>query len=124
MGLLLYITAKLLGFIAKPFQFCYHLFKEVKAGLTIANLKRIDNEFLAKAILEDKYCNEQDAELLTALFLTKNSIHKFGNKKETISSVLGKNLVAGTLTKKGYEICAILNGMQKDHVLISIDNTL
>ena len=124
MGLLLYIISKLLGFIAKPFQFFYHLFKEVKAGLTIANLKRIDNEFLAKAILEDKYCNEQDAELLTALFLTKNSIHKFGNKKETISSVLGKNLVAGTLTKKGFEICRILNDLQKNHVLISIDNSI
>ena len=124
MGLLLYIISEMLGFIAKPVKFFYHLFKEIKAGLTMANLKMIDNKFLAKAILEDKYCNHEDAELLTALFLTKDSVHHFGNKKETISSVLGKNLVAGTLTKKGYEICAILNSIEKDHVLISIDNSI
>ena len=124
MGFLLYITAKFLGLLAKPFQFFYHLFKEIKAELTLSNLKMIDSKFLAKAILEDKYCNHADTELLTALFITKDSVHHFGNPNETISSVLGKNLVAGTLTKKGYEICAILNDLQKDHVLISIDNSI
>ena len=124
MGILLFIVAKLLAYITKPVQFFCHLYKEIKAELTIANLKMIDNKFLAKAILEDKYCNYADAELLNALFLTKDSVHKFGNPNETISSVLGKNLVAGTLTKKGYEICALLNDFQKDHVLISIDNSI
>ena len=124
MGVILYIIAEMLGFIAKPIKFLYHLFLEIKAELTLTNLKMIDNEFLAKAILQDKYCNHEDWVLLTALFITEKSTHKFGNPNETISSVLGKNLVAKTLTKKGYEICDILNGIQKDHVLISIDNTI
>ena len=123
-GLILYMTASILAFFAKPVQFFYHLYTEVKSALTLANLKKIDNEFLAKAILQDKYCCHEDAELLNALFLTKDSKHLFGNIKETISSVLGKNLVAGTLTKRGYEICRILNDLEKDHVLISIDNTI
>ena len=123
-GVKLYFVAKGLAFITKPVQFFYHLYLQIKFAISPANLKRIDNEYFAKAILEDKYCCYADAELLNALFLTKDSKHKFGNPKETISSVLGKNLVAGTLTKKGYEICAILNGIEKDHVLISIDNTI
>lgn len=124
MGAVLFIVAKGLAFVTKRVQFFYHLYVEVVAAFSPANRKRIDNEYFAKAILEDKYCNYADAELLNALFLTKDSVHKFGNPNETISSVLGKNLVAGTLTKKGYEICAILNFMQKDHVLISIDNSI
>ena len=121
---MLYLISIVLSFIVKPVKFFYHLYVQIKAFFTPANLKRIDNEFLAKAILQDKYCNHADAELLNALFLTKDSVHKFGNPNETISSVLGKNLVAGTLTKKGYEICALLNDLEKDHVLISIDNTI
>ena len=121
---MLYLISIVLSFIVKPIKFFYHLYVQIKAFFTPANLKRIDNDFFAKAILQDKYCCYADAELLNALFLTKDSKHKFGNPKETISSVLGKNLVAGTLTKRGYEICAILNELEKDHVLISIDNTI
>ena len=123
-GLKLLIIAKFLELIARPFQFFYHLYLQINLFFSDTHLKQIDNRFLALAILEDKYCCNADAELLNALFLTKNSVHKFGNIKETISSVLGKNLLAGTLTKRGYEICAILNDIQKDHVIISIDNTL
>lgn len=121
-GLKLYLTAIILKYLAKPCQFFYHLFLEVKGELTLSNLKMLDNKLLAKAILEDKYCCEADAELLNALFLTKESIHLFGNIKETISSVLGKNYLAGTLTQRGYQLCALLNDLQPNHVLISIDN--
>ena len=124
MGAVLYIVSEMLAFIVKPVKFFYHLFIEVKAALSPETLIKWDSELFAKAILNDKYCNHADAELLNALFLTDKSIHKFGNINETISSVLGKNFLAGTLTKQGLEICAILNFMQKDHVLISIDNSI
>ena len=123
-GLKLLIIAKILGLIARPFQFFYHLYLQINLLFSKSHLKEIDNKFLALAILKDKYCNEQDADLLNALFLTEDSVHPFGNKKETISSVLGKNLLAGTLTKRGLEICETLNSIQANHVLISIDNTI
>ena len=84
----------------------------------------IDNKFLAKAILQDKYCNHEDWVLLTALFITEESTHKFGNPNETISSVLGKNFLAKTLTEQGYELCELLDDMQPNHVINSIDNTI
>ena len=121
---MLFLISIVLRFIVNPISFFYHLYVEIKALFTPANMKKIDNNFLLMAIQNDKYCCHADAELLNALFLTKDSKHLFGNIKETISSVLGKNYLAGTLTEQGYEICALLNGMENDHVLISIDNTI
>ena len=124
MGVLLFFIAKALRGIAIPFVFAYNLYNELKAALTISNLKMIDNKFLFKAIQEDKYCCHEDAELLNALFLTKDAAHKFGNIKETISSVLGKNFLAGTLKHRGLEIYYLLDNIQINHCLISIDNSI
>jgi len=48
----------------------------------------------------------------------------FGIGKETISSCLGKNLQRHTLSKTGLFLVNILNSLQKDHCINSIDNNV
>jgi hypothetical protein len=55
-------------------------------------------------------------------FLIKDSGYKFGNRKETISSVLGKNKRDGTLTTLGKGLCSILDFIDENHCIKSIDN--
>jgi len=50
----------------------------------------------------------------------QNGGYEFGNKKDTISRVLGINEFDGTLTKSGDLLCRFLNLIEKDHCLKSI----
>ena len=47
--------------------------------------------------------------------------YKFGKEGETISSALGKNKKQGTLSKKGQYLCNILDLIEKDHCIKSIN---
>lgn len=119
MGFILYLISEILMFIAKPVVWCYSVYQRGNSAL-----KRFDNKCLVKAIANDKLSNSIDSALLTKLFITPDSNHAFGNPNETISSVLGKNLLAKTLTKKGYEICKLLDDIQPNHVIISINDNI
>jgi hypothetical protein len=57
------------------------------------------------ALAKDQLGNVILAPLLNKLLITKAG-YKFGKRKETISSVIGKNYLTSTLTKKGFS-----NGM-------------
>ena len=48
--------------------------------------------------------------------------YKFGNSKETISSALSKNKRDGTLSRTGKLLAWILDKIDKNHVLKSINN--
>lgn len=48
--------------------------------------------------------------------------YKFGREGETISSALGKNKKAQTLTNTGRILCNILDFIDKDHCIKSINN--
>lgn len=54
-------------------------------------------------------------------WLKTESGYKFGKEGETISSALGKNKLNGTLTKKGKLLCRILDFIDKDHCIKSIN---
>jgi hypothetical protein len=59
--------------------------------------------------------------LLNDTLLIKNeNTYQFGNKKETISSVIGKNYLTNTLSPLGKALNAFLNYIDKDHSLNSI----
>jgi hypothetical protein len=59
--------------------------------------------------------------LLNDVLLIKNkNTYYFGNKKETISSVIGKNSLTGTLAPLGKALNAFLNFIDKGHTLNSI----
>ena len=53
------------------------------------------------------------------IFIKPNG-YKFGKRGETISSVLGKNLRDGSLTKLGYGVAMSLNFFQPNHCILSI----
>jgi len=50
--------------------------------------------------------------------------YKFGRRKETISSVLGKNYLTKTLTRKGLILYRILNTLENNHCEKSINNNI
>jgi len=55
------------------------------------------------------------------LLLISAPYHLFGDPDETISSVLGKNKLKGTLTYLGKRLDALLNGLDKNHSIKSIE---
>lgn len=63
------------------------------------------------------------AELLNDIIIKDNG-YKFGNRKETISSVLGKNKQKGTLKRLGKIFANILDNIDKNHCINSIDNNV
>ena len=54
--------------------------------------------------------------------LIKKNWYKFGKVQETISSVLGKNQEAWSLTRVGRAVVGVLNRLDKDHCKKSIQN--
>jgi len=55
----------------------------------------------------DKWCNYQLRKPMNWL-LKKKDGYEFGDKRETISSALGKNMIDHTLTDFGYFICSLI----------------
>ena len=78
-------------------------------------------EFLLKiAISIDQLGNVIMQHLLNLLWVKKGG-YKFGNRDETISSALGKNKQKNTLTGFGKSIDKILDIIDANHSLNSID---
>lgn len=115
-GLLLHIVAKILkfflGFVLWPYGIVRSLF-----SFTFNSWQH------TLAISEDQYGNVLGQHLFNDVLITKYSKDKFGNPDETISSVLGKNKKAGTLTRLGKILSAILNWFDPNHVEKAIDLT-
>jgi hypothetical protein len=68
----------------------------------------------------DIFANVIGAEFWNSVFIIDGG-YKFGNPKETISSVLGKNQRKKTLTLMGDLIRWILDRIEEDHCLNSIN---
>ena len=81
----------------------------------------INNYYLKLAISLDQLGNVALQRLFNLLFLNSRSCAKFGNEDETISSVLGKNSRAATLTLSGYCLDRMLNKLDKGHSINSIE---
>ncbi|MEY3620439.1 MAG: hypothetical protein RLZZ391_805 [Bacteroidota bacterium] len=77
--------------------------------------------FLELAIALDNAGNVLMQHVLNdALLIKHQQTYLFGNKLETISSVLGKNSLTDTLTPTGELLARFLNWIDKDHTLDSI----
>lgn len=70
----------------------------------------------------DQLANAVCYALFNRCLITAKATSKFGNPDETISSVLGKNKDAGTLTWCGIALCWLLDVIQKNHVENAINN--
>jgi len=81
-------------------------------------VKEKSGYFKSSAVNLDKFGNREFRTLFNKTLATG---HRFGDINETISSVLGKNQLTGTLTKLGLVLVWILDKIDKDHCFKSIN---
>lgn len=75
--------------------------------------------FINSAVNLDKYANRELRTLWNSTLRTRNG-YEFGDYRETISSVIGKNKRDGTLSKFGKVLATILDFLDKNHCIKSI----
>ncbi len=114
---LLFLIALILLVLTAPFGFVYALLRQ----LLFEKAKSLSLFFIELALVLDEAGNVVMQHLLNDTLLIKNKhTYFFGNKKETISSVIGKNELTGTLTSLGKALNAFLNLVDQGHSLNSI----
>ena len=89
--------------------------------LTVINwlfVKEKSGYFKSSAVNLDKFGNREFRTLFNKTLATG---HRFGDINETISSVLGKNKLTGTLTGLGKALVWILDKIDDNHVIKSIN---
>jgi uncharacterized membrane protein len=115
-GVLLFFVSIILLVITAPFGLLYGFFYTLfKKGL-----RGIGEYALKMAISIDQLGNVTMQHLLNLLWLKKGAYH-FGNRDETISSALGRNKKLGLLNGFGLKIDHLLDRLDPDHTLNSID---
>jgi 8-oxo-dGTP diphosphatase len=119
MGALLYILSILISCILLPAGYVYGFVKQIYKRQFFKSFRILDDKFKKQAISIDRYGNIVCGELFNALLIRKSS-HVFGSDRETISSVLGKNKQAGTLSMAGRALCFILDKIDPNHTLKNI----
>jgi len=77
-------------------------------------------KFKRTMTMVDIFCNVMFEDLFNRLLIKKTSVHKFGGQREWISSVIGRNLQAGTLTKTGMAVNRVLDLIDKGHTVKQI----
>ncbi|CAM4252459.1 NUDIX domain-containing protein [Zobellia roscoffensis] len=115
-GALLFLIAIILLAITGLLGFVYGIFH----SLFTRGIKGIGEYLLKIAISVDQLGNVIMQHLMNVLWTNKNG-YKFGNRDETISSALGRNKKLGTLTAAGRLMDKILDIIDPDHSLNSID---
>lgn len=114
---LLFLIALILLVTTTPIGFVYTLVRHI----LVARVKSLSNYFVEVAIALDIAGNVMMQHVLNDGLLIKNAdTYYFGNKKETISSVIGKNSITGTLNGAGKTLNAFLNLIDKNHAYNSI----
>ena len=114
---LLFGIAFVLLVTTTPIGFVYALLRQLFLG----KIKTLQIYFIEVALALDNAGNVIMQHLLNDILLIKNiNTYQFGNKKETISSVIGKNHLTNTLSRLGKALNSFLNYIDKDHSLNSI----
>lgn len=120
-GLLVYLLATILMAIFYTIGILYGAIKSLYKRQIGSGAAAIDNKLFTMAVMKDQTGNIVCAELFNLLLIKKESIYKFGEKDETISSVLGKNLQVNTLSSTGLWLADILDSIQPNHCIKSIN---
>lgn len=123
MGTALAILSIILSAVLYPPALAISLFKAFWKRRFIGAFKNFDNQMLAIATSIDASGNVVCVDLFNITLIKRNG-YKFGNRKETISSALGKNQRDETLTIAGTVLCAILDFIDPNHCQKSIDNLI
>lgn len=122
MGFILFLIASLLYPILTIINIFFVLAKYRNKN---SFFKTINEYFRQTALDIDRYGNHNFRTLWNATMIT-NEGYQFGNIVETISSVLGKNQLNGTLSKTGLTLVKILDLLEENHCINAImeDNTV
>ena len=120
-SIILFFVALIIFSLVFPFGLIYQLITLIK--------KRNLNIYLSDYFFKLAQCIDQLGNvayrgLFNDILLTKISKAAFGDNQETISSVIGKNLEANTLSKTGIWLNKILNLIQPNHSIISIEENV
>ena len=110
-------VAIILLYLFLPVVVIFYMIKYLLTG----NKRELKVWFFRSAREIDVFANVVGADLFNAIFIT-NGGYKFGNPKETISSVLGKNQRDKTLSLAGDLLRWILDLIDDNHCLNSINN--
>ncbi|MBA4318500.1 MAG: hypothetical protein C0412_08875 [Flavobacterium sp.] len=121
MGTALAIMALLLSMVLFPLGLVLTFFVNLYKRRWSFSFKRLDQQFLSIATSIDASGNVVCKDLFNLILKQKGGVD-FGNRKETISSVLGKNKRDGTLTRTGKGVAFILDKIDTNHCLKSIDS--
>lgn len=115
MNLILNFIAIVLFCIIEPFNFVYVVFIKKKFSW-----ERLSGYFRTLAVGIDRFGNHHFHSLFNKLFIVDGG-YEFGNFNETVSSALGKNQHFGKLSNTGKLLVAILDFLDKDHCLKSMN---
>jgi 8-oxo-dGTP diphosphatase len=117
MSFLLFCVALLLVITTAPIGFIYALIRQTCSS----KAKSLNVYFIEVALVLDEVGNVTMQHLLNDILLINDvQTYFFGNKNETISSVIGKNSITNTLSPLGRTLNSFLNFLDKDHSLNSI----
>ena len=117
--LVILIVAIVLLYLLLPIVAAFMILKYLFTG----NKSMISVWFYRTAREIDIFANVNGADFFSAIFIREGG-YKFGNPKETISSVLGKNQRDNTLSIAGGVLRWMLDKMDQDHCLNSINNNV
>lgn len=85
-------------------------------GVIIAGIKQsLPTYYLRLAISIDAFGNVLGYPLFNIIMIKKGG-YKFGNRRDTISYVLGMNKITGKLWGIGYPIAWVLNRLDPNHL--------
>jgi hypothetical protein len=115
-GFILFLLALILFLLTTPIGLLYSIIYR----LEWKSWKALGEYLLEVAISIDQSGNVIMQDLLNGLFILRGG-YKFGNRDETISSVIGKNKSANTLAPLGKLLATVLDGIDSGHSLNSID---
>ncbi len=114
---LLFLIAAFLLITTAPIGFLFAIVRQ----LVFSKVKMLSIYLLEVALVFDQAGNVVMQHFLNFTLLKKTKqAYLFGNKNETISSVIGKNSITGTLNMVGLLTDAFLNFVDNRHSLDSI----
>lgn len=116
LGILLFLISLILLALTGPLGLIYGFFHSLFTG----GVKGLGNYLVQVAISVDQLGNVLMQHLLNILWVKKGG-YKFGNRDETISSAIGRNITLNSLTGFGKLIDKILDVIDPGHSLNSID---
>ena len=112
----LLIIALILATIFFPIGVLFTLIEAARRGSIGKALGYLSNAATTLALSIDLMGNVIVRDLMNRALIKGESRYEFGNYRETISSVLGKNKALGTLTGSGRALANLLNRIDPGHV--------